>query len=105
MTGKLNRLFRSTGWFALCLVTSAVISFADSTNRSPVIFPNGEGTNASAYHLVWPTDPGVRYQPQQSPDLLGWTTLSGYPKLGPGLADQLPVQRQQQPPVLPSASA
>src|ERR1035437_5347331 len=112
MTGKLNRLFRSTGWFALCLVTSAVISFADSTNRSPVIFPNGEGTNASAYRLVWPTDPGVRYQPQQSPDLLGWTTLGGYPKLGPGLADQYlfnansnrqffrVLQLDEQPPVI-----
>jgi hypothetical protein len=42
------------GWFAFYLVTSALISFGDSTNRSPVIFPNpnGEGTNASAYRLV-----------------------------------------------------
>jgi hypothetical protein len=90
MTGKLSRLFRGTSWFAFYLVTSALISFADSTNRSPVIFPNpnGEGTNASAYRLVWSTDPGVRYQPQQSSDLQGWITLGGYPKLGPGLADQ-----------------
>jgi hypothetical protein len=58
-------------------VTSAFNSFAESTNVSPVIFPNGEGTNSIAYRLVWPTDPGVRYQPQQSPDLLGWTTLGG----------------------------
>jgi hypothetical protein len=68
-------------------VTIATISLAESTKVSPVIFPNG-GTNGGAYRLVWPTDPGVRYQPQWSPDLLGWTTLGGYPKLGPGLADQ-----------------
>jgi len=88
MAAKLNRFFPSTVWLALCLMTSAVISLADSTNRSAVIFPDAEGTNSSAYRLVWPTDPGVRYQPQQSSDLLGWTTLSGYPKLSPGLADQ-----------------
>ncbi len=75
MNGKLDRLFWGPGWCSVCLAASAVISFGDSTHRSPVILRNGAGTNSSAYLLAWPTQPGARYQPQQSPDLLGWTTL------------------------------
>ncbi len=83
MSGKLNGLIRGAGG----LLASAAMAFA-ATNHPPVIVPDADGGSSQAYRLVWPTAPGVRYQPQQSPDLRGWATLGGYPKAAPGVADQ-----------------
>ena len=75
-------------FFLLLLFAGAEPAWAASLNQPPVVLRDEESINTTAYRLVWPTAPGVRYEPQQSFDLRAWSTLGGYPARATGLSDQ-----------------
>ena len=62
-----------------------------------VILPGAEGTSPGAQRVIWSTDPGIRYELQESTDLNdpdGWATVEGYPSEAEALAQQAMVEQQ-----------
>jgi formylglycine-generating enzyme required for sulfatase activity len=45
-------------------------------------------TNSAQRQLLWPTDPGIRYELQSSTNLETWTTVDGFPTVADALAKQ-----------------
>lgn len=41
----------------------------------------------NSHQVVWGTDPGVRYELQQSSNLTSWTSIAGYPASAVQYAD------------------
>jgi hypothetical protein len=53
-----------------------------------VLGSNGAQDSAT---ITWPTDPGVRYELQESTDLVNWITVPGFPAQAIQLAQQQAV--------------
>lgn len=62
--------------FALACFCLPLGAFALET---PLILPPDDPGADPSHRIVWSTDPGIRYEFQQSTDLEDWTTVEGFP--------------------------
>lgn len=65
--------------------------------RQPVMALLSEGTNTTQRQVVWSTDPGIRYELQESMDLETWTPIDDFPAEATALAQQHLIETEGSP--------
>jgi hypothetical protein len=75
----------------LCLLSfGSVLSGALFGQSSPVILPTDDPESGPPMRVIWPTEPGIRYELQESTTLQpnSWTPVDGFPSEAEALAQQ-----------------
>jgi hypothetical protein len=83
-TGNLEGWWSKASW--MLRVMSFVVASGAFAQTTPWLLEHTEP--APAMHLLWQTEPGVRYDLWTSDDLSTWTRPLGYPAVAAGLSKE-----------------
>jgi len=85
-TIKSGKALKSVGILLACWLLLPVLL----GQQAPIILPSDNPSSGTPLRVVWPTEPGLLYQLEQSIDLQTWTTVQGYPVVATAKEFQYP---------------
>ena len=72
----------------LLVAASFLLPLVTLYSDPPIILPADDPEASESHRIIWSTDPGIRYELQESTDLSTWTTVDGFPSEAQALAQQ-----------------
>jgi len=90
------KMCRWSVWSSLALTFTLLCTLPLRAETPMIILRDtGQGEEPEEkLQVIWATDPGIRYELQESDDLEHWTTVEGFPTEAQALAQQFIIERE-----------